>query len=89
MFSFNLKMYVKCESMNIIKKLTESMNKIIAVWYIFQTRLIINYPIKKQIIIRIFSVQEVTYSLNYIFVYFDVFLSKIRLFKIEYYVLRN
>lgn len=89
MFSFNLKMYVKCESMNIIKKLTESMNKIIAVWYIFQTRLIINYPIKKQIIIRIFSVQEVTYSLNYIFVYLDVFLSKIRLFKIEYYVLRN
>lgn len=82
-------MYVKCESMNIIKKLTESMNKIIAVWYIFQTRLIINYPIKKQIIIRIFSVQEVTYSLNYIFVYLDVFLSKIRLFKIEYYVLRN
>lgn len=65
------------------------MNKIIAVWYIFQTRLIINYPIKKQIIIRIFSVQEVTYSLNYIFVYLDVFLSKIRLFKIEYYVLRN
>lgn len=89
MFSFNLKMYVKCESMNIIKKLTESMNKIIAVWYIFQTRLIINYPIKKQIIIRIFSVQEVTYSLNYIFVYLDVFLSKIKLFKIEYYVLRN
>lgn len=82
-------MYVKCESMNIIKKLTDSMNKIIAVWYIFQTRLIINYPIKKQIIIRIFSVQEVTYSLNYIFVYLDVFLSKIRLFKIEYYVLRN
>lgn len=82
-------MYVKCESMNIIKKLTESMNKIIAVWYIFQTRLIINYPIKKQIIIRIFSVQEVTYSLNYIFVYLGVFLSKIRLFKIEYYVLRN
>lgn len=82
-------MYVKCESMNIIKKLTESMSKIIAVWYIFQTRLIINYPIKKQIIIRIFSVQEVTYSLNYIFVYLDVFLSKIRLFKIEYYVLRN
>lgn len=65
------------------------MNKIIAVWYIFQTRLIINYPIKKQIIIRIFSVQEVTYSLNYIFVYLDVFLSKIKLFKIEYYVLRN
>lgn len=89
MFSFNFKMYVKCESMNIIKKLTESMNKIIAVWYIFHTRLIINYPIKKQIIIRIFSVQEVTYSLNNIFVYFDVFLSKIRLFKIEYYVLRN
>lgn len=82
-------MYVKCESMNIIKKLTESMNKIIAVWYIFQTRLIINYPIKKQIIIRIFSVQEVTYSLNYIFVYLDVFLSKITLFKIEYNVLRN
>lgn len=46
------------ESINIIKKLTGSMNKIIADG-------LGNYPIKKQIIIRSFRVQEVT--LNYIF----------------------